>query len=133
MIHMPLQWQHINKCNKNCRKVDILTSNLVHLNSSTPNYSLTTIVKPLMTPTTICATSVVAHMTIFKTISPIIIIYFSCNNGKFPHVPKNESHVKHLIVNLKNLIFFKMVNCHVSPYNIIVAIIMHILNISNLF
>jgi hypothetical protein len=81
-----------------------LTSIFVHLSSSAPNYPLTTMVKSLVTPTTICATSIVAHMTTFetKTISPIIIFYFSCNNGKFPRVHKNESHVKHLIVNLRN-------------------------------
>ncbi len=33
---MPLKWHHIDKCNKNCRKVDILRSILVCLSSSTP-------------------------------------------------------------------------------------------------
>jgi hypothetical protein len=33
MIHMPLKWHHINKCNKNCKKIDVLTSILVHLSS----------------------------------------------------------------------------------------------------
>jgi hypothetical protein len=37
MIHMPLKWHHIDKCNKNCRKVDILTSILAQLNSFTPS------------------------------------------------------------------------------------------------
>jgi hypothetical protein len=23
MIHIPLKWHHIDKCNKNCKKVDI--------------------------------------------------------------------------------------------------------------
>jgi hypothetical protein len=32
---MPLKWHHINKCNKNCRKVNVLTSILAHLSSST--------------------------------------------------------------------------------------------------
>jgi len=36
MIHMPLKWHHINKCNKNCKKVDILTSILACLNSFAP-------------------------------------------------------------------------------------------------
>jgi hypothetical protein len=36
MIRMPLKWHHINKYNKNCRKVDILTSILACLNSSAP-------------------------------------------------------------------------------------------------
>jgi hypothetical protein len=35
MIHMPLKWDHIDKCNKNCRKVDVLTSILACLSSST--------------------------------------------------------------------------------------------------
>jgi hypothetical protein len=37
MIHMPLKWHHIDKCNKNCRKVDALTPILVYLSSSTPH------------------------------------------------------------------------------------------------
>jgi hypothetical protein len=32
MIHMPLKWHHINKCNKKYRKIDILT----RLSSSAP-------------------------------------------------------------------------------------------------
>ncbi len=36
MIHMPLKWHHIDKSNKNCRKVDVLTSILACLSSSTP-------------------------------------------------------------------------------------------------
>jgi hypothetical protein len=36
MIHMPLKWHHIDKCNKNCKKIDVLTSILARLNSSTP-------------------------------------------------------------------------------------------------
>jgi hypothetical protein len=36
MIHMPLKWHHIDKCNKNCRKVDVLTSILVCLGSFAP-------------------------------------------------------------------------------------------------
>jgi hypothetical protein len=35
MIHMLLKWHHVDKCNKNWRKVDILTSILAHLSSST--------------------------------------------------------------------------------------------------
>ncbi len=34
MVHMPLKWHHIDTCNKNCKKIDILTSTLVHLSSS---------------------------------------------------------------------------------------------------
>jgi transposase len=36
IIHMPLKWHHINKCNNNCKKIDVLISILVHLNSFTP-------------------------------------------------------------------------------------------------
>ncbi len=36
MIHMPIKWHHIDKCNKNCKKIDILTSILVHLSSNVP-------------------------------------------------------------------------------------------------
>jgi hypothetical protein len=34
MIYMPLKWHHIDKCSKNCKKIDVLTSILAHLNSS---------------------------------------------------------------------------------------------------
>jgi hypothetical protein len=33
MIQLPLKWHHIDKCNKNCRKVDILAC----FSSSTPS------------------------------------------------------------------------------------------------
>jgi hypothetical protein len=33
MIHMLLKWHHIDKCNKNCRKVDVLKSILACLGS----------------------------------------------------------------------------------------------------
>jgi len=36
MIHMPLKWHHIDKCNKNYKKVDILTLILACLSSSPP-------------------------------------------------------------------------------------------------
>jgi hypothetical protein len=36
MIHMVLKWHHIDKCNKNCIKVDVFTSILAHLNSFAP-------------------------------------------------------------------------------------------------
>jgi hypothetical protein len=39
MIHMPLKWHHIDKCNKNCWKINILESILAHLNPSTPKIS----------------------------------------------------------------------------------------------
>jgi hypothetical protein len=38
MIHMPLKWHHTDKCNKNCRKVSVLTSILTHLNSFACNF-----------------------------------------------------------------------------------------------
>ncbi len=38
MIHMPLKWHHINKCNKNCKKVDVLTSILACLSSFAPQH-----------------------------------------------------------------------------------------------
>jgi hypothetical protein len=37
MIHMPLKWHHIEKCNKNCKKVDFLELILARLNSSAPH------------------------------------------------------------------------------------------------
>jgi len=45
MIHMPLKWHHINKCNKNYRKVDILTSILACLSSSASMHGLLCISK----------------------------------------------------------------------------------------
>jgi hypothetical protein len=33
MIHMLLKWHHIDECNKNCKKVNVLTSILAHLSS----------------------------------------------------------------------------------------------------
>ncbi len=33
---MPLKWHHIDKCNKNCKKVDVLTSILACLSSFAP-------------------------------------------------------------------------------------------------
>jgi hypothetical protein len=36
MINMPLKWHHIDKCNKNCRKNDVLISILACLSSSAP-------------------------------------------------------------------------------------------------
>jgi len=33
MIHMTLKWHHIDKCNKNCTKVDVLTPTLACLSS----------------------------------------------------------------------------------------------------
>ncbi len=38
MIHMPLRLHHIDKCNKNWRKVDVLTSILARLGSSPPKH-----------------------------------------------------------------------------------------------
>jgi hypothetical protein len=38
MIHMSLKLHHIDKCNKNWRKVDVLTSILVRLSSSPPKH-----------------------------------------------------------------------------------------------
>jgi hypothetical protein len=40
MIHMPLKWHHIDKCNNNYKNVDVLTSILVCLNSFTLNMSV---------------------------------------------------------------------------------------------
>jgi len=34
MFHMLLKWHYIDKCNKNCKRVDVLTSILAHLSSS---------------------------------------------------------------------------------------------------
>jgi len=39
MIHVPLKWHHIDKCNKNCRQVNVLTSILARLSSSAPKIS----------------------------------------------------------------------------------------------
>ncbi len=36
MIHMPLKWHHIDKCNKNYIKIDVLTSISTCLSSFTP-------------------------------------------------------------------------------------------------
>jgi hypothetical protein len=38
MIHMPLKWHHVDKCNKNCKKVDVLTSILARLSSFAPTH-----------------------------------------------------------------------------------------------
>ncbi len=36
MLHMSLKWHHIDKSNKNCKKIDVFTSILASLNSSAP-------------------------------------------------------------------------------------------------
>jgi hypothetical protein len=41
MIHMPLKWRRIDECNKNCKKIDVLTLIfLVRLNSFTLNMNV---------------------------------------------------------------------------------------------